>query len=85
MLVNENDVPKLSLINQLKMQHSNFCIQRDQVNINLQQLTGAIYACETMIKKYEDENCRKGDSQEQLGVEKHVETHDQEQEQTAQE
>jgi len=47
--------PVVSLIDQLKMQHASFVFQRDQANVNLQQLVGAIYACEVMIKKHEEE------------------------------
>lgn len=55
----------VSLIDQLKMQHAAFVFQRDQANVNLQQLVGAIYACEVMIKKHEED--LKGLSQENLG------------------
>lgn len=57
--------PVVSLIDQLKMQHAAFVYQRDQANVNLQQLVGAIYACEVMIKKHE-EDVIKGLSQETL-------------------
>lgn len=57
--------PVVSLIDQLKMQHAAFVFQRDQANVNLQQLVGAIYACEVMIKKHEED--LKGLSQENLG------------------
>lgn len=45
---------ELSLLDQLKAQLSNFITQRDQVHINLNQLIGAIHACEMMIKKHEE-------------------------------
>ena len=57
--------PVVSLIDQLKMQHAAFVFQRDQANVNLQQLVGAIYACEVMIKKHEED--LKGLSQDNLG------------------
>lgn len=45
-------------IEQLKDQYAMFCKQRDQAHMNLQQLIGAIYACEALIKQAEgaDEN-----------------------------
>jgi ribosome-binding protein aMBF1 (putative translation factor) len=48
----------LSLLEQFKQQHASFIAQRDQANINLQQLAGAIFACETMIQKYESEEAK---------------------------
>lgn len=45
---------ELGFCDQLKQQHHMFCVQRDQAQVNLQQLVGAIYACEQMIKKYEE-------------------------------
>lgn len=56
--------PVVSLIDQLKMQHAAFVFQRDQANVNLQQLVGAIYACEVMIKKHEEAEATKGLSKE---------------------
>jgi vacuolar-type H+-ATPase subunit D/Vma8 len=53
-----SDVKEVSILEQYKQQHAMFCAQRDQVQNNYQQLLGAIYACETMIKQYE-ENLKK--------------------------
>ncbi len=55
---------KVSYLEQLKEQHKMFCVQRDQTQNNLQQLVGAIYACELMIAKMESET----------GVDKDVKT-----------
>lgn len=46
---------ELSILDQLRAQHHAFVNQRDEAQVNLQQLIGAIYACELMIKKHEDE------------------------------
>ena len=73
--------PVVSLIDQLKMQHAAFVFQRDQANVNLQQLVGAIYACEVMIKKHEED--LKGLSQENLGEQGNGQADEQKQEQTA--
>ncbi len=51
----QNLVPSLSLLDQLKMQHGQFVQQRDLAQNNLNQLIGAIYACEVMIQKHEHE------------------------------
>jgi hypothetical protein len=52
--------PELSLLDQLKGQHQQFIAQRDFTQNNLNQLIGAIFACEMMIKKHEEE-VKKGD------------------------
>lgn len=44
-----------SLLEQLKEQHANFIVQRDQLKSSFNQLEGAVAACEIMIKKHEDE------------------------------
>lgn len=48
----------LSLLEQYKHQHASFIAQREQANNNLQQLAGAIYACDLMIRKFEDEESK---------------------------
>lgn len=53
MSLDTHDVPELSLLDQLKVQHSQFLIQREQTQVTLNQLVGAIHACEIMLKKYE--------------------------------
>jgi hypothetical protein len=45
---------ELSLLDQMKQQHQMYCQQRDQAQVNFQQLVGAIYALETMIKSHEE-------------------------------
>lgn len=52
---------KVSYRDQLKEQHQLFCLQRDQTQANLQQIVGAIYACELMLSKGEDETDVPGD------------------------
>lgn len=46
--------PKLSVIEQYRAQLNMFKAQRDNVKVQYEQLQGAIFACETMIKQYED-------------------------------
>lgn len=74
--------PELSLLDQLRNQHSQFIQQRDFAQNNLNQLIGAIYACDLMIKKHEAD-AAKGLSQENLGDSSHGEADKQEQEQAA--
>lgn len=45
----------LSLLDQMKKQHGIYSQQRDQAHANVQQLIGAIYALETLIKSHEEE------------------------------
>lgn len=59
------EIKSTGIFEQLKQQYAAFCSQRDQANINLQQLVGAIYACEVMIKKHEED--LKAISHENLG------------------
>jgi hypothetical protein len=47
------DVPVDNLLESFKAQLSSFIQQRDQAQINFQQLQGAIFACEHVIKQYE--------------------------------
>lgn len=46
---------ELSILEQLKQQHAAFVAQREQAQNNYNQLVGAIFACELMIKKHETE------------------------------
>jgi hypothetical protein len=62
-----NAVPVLSLLDQLRIQHAQFIQKRDIAQANLNQLIGAVFACEVMIKKHETEDASKGLSQENLG------------------
>lgn len=47
--------PEASILNQLKQQHAEFICQRDLAQNNYNQLLGAVFACELMIKKHEVE------------------------------
>ncbi len=49
----------LELIDKLKQEHANFCSQREQAQINFQQLQGAIFACESLIKHHEAQSKEK--------------------------
>ena len=64
--VDTTDVPQLSMIDELKMQHAQFSAQKDAAQTNLNQLVGAIYATELTIKKLEAEAAKEL-SQENLG------------------
>jgi hypothetical protein len=46
---------EVGLLEQMKQQHQMYCQQRDLAQVNFQQLVGAIYALETMIKSHEDD------------------------------
>jgi hypothetical protein len=46
--------PKVPLIIQYQQQLASFKQQRDIAKVNLEQLNGAIFACEHMIKQYEE-------------------------------
>ncbi len=46
--------PKLSLIDQFKQQKAAFVQQSNQLSVQFQQLQGAIFACDQMIAKMEE-------------------------------
>ena len=56
MSVEENKTQNFNLLEELKKQHAQFIQQRDASQNNINQLIGAIYACELMIQKHEEEN-----------------------------
>jgi len=49
-----SDTKDLSLLESMKQQLAGFIAQRDQAQVNFQQLIGAIFACETVIKQHEE-------------------------------
>jgi hypothetical protein len=51
----KTEIPQLSIVDQLKLQHSQFVQQKEIAQNNLNQLIGAIYACDIMIKRHEEE------------------------------
>lgn len=53
MTVDTIDVPKLTILEELKMQFAQYSQQKEQAQNNLNQFIGAIYALEQMIKKHE--------------------------------
>lgn len=55
----KTDVPVISLLDQLKLTHADFVKQRDSTQQNLNQLVGAVYACEIMIQKHLDDSATK--------------------------
>jgi hypothetical protein len=55
----KQEVPVLSLLEQMRQQHANFVSQKEFAQNNLNQLLGAIFACDLMIKKFEDEEVKK--------------------------
>ena len=72
-------------LDQLKLQRAQFAAQKDLAQNNLNQLVGAIFACDIMIKKFEDEDAKKGLSQENLGDISNGEINDQGKEEPSQE
>lgn len=54
-------VPEISMLDQLKVQKAQFAAQREIAQSNLNQLIGAIYACDVMIQKHEEEAKKLGD------------------------
>lgn len=60
-----SDAPQISLLDQLKLQRAQFAAQKDLAQNNLNQLLGAVFACDEMIKRHE-EDVIKGLSQENL-------------------
>lgn len=79
----KTDVLELSLLDQLRLQHASFVQQKDLAQNNLNQLVGAVYACEVMIKKHEEAEAQKGLSQENLGDQENGEADKQQEEQAA--
>jgi hypothetical protein len=73
------DAPKISLLDQLKAQHMGFLQQKEFAQNNLNQLIGAIFACEQMIKRHEDD--AKSNQTDDLGGQGDGGTDDQTQEQ----
>lgn len=74
----ETNAPELSMIEQLNQQLNQFKAQRDQAQTNLNQLIGAIFACEMILKKHEEDAAK----QASKGVEDNGNTVNKEQEQT---
>jgi len=68
MSVEKQEVPQISLLDQLKMQRAQFNAQKDLAQTNLNQLVGAVFACDEMIKRHEDDAAKAAAlSQENLG------------------
>jgi hypothetical protein len=49
-----SEVKEMGLLESMKAQHAAFLQQRDQAQVNFQQLVGAIFALESMIKQHEE-------------------------------
>ncbi len=47
-------VNNLNLLESVMEQRAGFVAQREQMQINFQQLVGAIHACDVLIKQHED-------------------------------
>lgn len=75
------EVPQISLLDQLKVQRAQFSAQKELAQNNLNQLVGAIYACDVMIKKHEDEAAK----QQSAGGQGNGETDSEAEEQTPEE
>jgi hypothetical protein len=72
----------VSILEQLKQQLVNFNQQKDLAQNNFNQLVGAIFATELMIKKYQDEE-NKGLNQPVQGEHTNGDTINQDQEQAS--
>jgi hypothetical protein len=83
MSVDKQEVPQMSLLDQLKMQRAQFSAQKELAQNNLNQLVGAIFACDEMIKKHE-EDAKKQEVSDQ-GDQGNGEAHEQGTEQAPQE
>lgn len=68
------EVKKLSLLDQLRVQHSQFIQQKTLAENNLNQLIGAVFACEVMIKKHEQEESQQLLVEAQENVKTNIET-----------
>ncbi len=53
------------MLDEIKRQHAGFIQQRDLMQNNLNQVVGAIFACEVMIKKFEEMEPKEGNSDKQ--------------------
>lgn len=82
MSVEKQEVPQLSLLDQLTLQRAQFNAQKDLAQTNLNQLVGAVFACDEMIKRHEEE-ARKELPKEPQGDESNGQADEQEQEQAA--
>jgi hypothetical protein len=49
------DVQNLSFLEKTKKQREEFVSQRDLMQTNYQQIIGAIFACDALIKQYEED------------------------------
>jgi hypothetical protein len=78
----KNDVLKISLLNQLEVQRENFIKSRDFTQTNLNQLVGAIHACDVMIQMHKDEAIKELPKAPK-GEKKNVKVDDEQKEQVA--
>ncbi len=62
----QTKVQELSLLDQFKQQHAQFIHQKELAQANLNQLVGAMHACQIMIDKYEAQELSKNNRTEQL-------------------
>lgn len=82
MLEGNQAIQEVSLLEQLRLQRDQFITQRDFSQNNLNQLIGAIHACDVMIKAHEKE-AKKVLSQDNSVDQGNGKADEQEQEQTA--
>lgn len=55
MLIENKEVPELGFLDHLKVQRAQFIAQKEMAQNNFNQLVGAIYAYDVIIKKHEDD------------------------------
>lgn len=58
----DQEIPALSILEQLRVQHKQFLAQKEFTQTNLNQLVGAIHACEQVIQMHEAEEAKKGEA-----------------------
>jgi len=80
-----DNIQDTGILLQMKKQHQAYCVQRDQVQVNFQQLVGAIFALETMITAHEEELKKQVQemSNKSQGVNEDVQVSSEKQEQVA--
>lgn len=67
----------ITLVESLKQKHAQFVAQRDQAQANFQQIVGAIFACECLLKAHEEELKSKESNQGEDNGEAHEQTEEQ--------
>ncbi len=62
-----SEAKELSIIEELKIKLAGYMVQKEQAQVNLNQLVGAIFAFEYMIKMHETADSKKLEEEEKDG------------------